>query len=171
MKITFGNVTHFTRPCPHRKKVPFLGRFLLEAAIGQKDGMAAVFGRKGLFDWVWVALGGALGSVLRYGAGGAVQRWNGSDWPIGTLAVNLAGSFIIGWLAQLILARGIMTPQARLFVMVGVLGGFTTFSTFSLETLRLIQQGGWGPAVTNIVLSVAGGLFAAWAGFAFSSSL
>lgn len=171
MKFTIGNVTHFTRSCPYRKKVPFLGRFLLQATIGKNGRMAAVFGGESLFDWVWVALGGALGSVLRYTAGGAVQRWNGSDWPIGTLAVNIAGSFIIGWLAQLILARGIMAPQARLFVMVGVLGGFTTFSTFSLETLRLIQQGGWGPAAANVALSVAGGLIAAWAGFAVSSSL
>ena len=133
--------------------------------------MLSAFGRKILFDWVWVALGGAVGSVLRYGAGGAVQRWNGSDWPLGTLAVNIAGSFIIGWLAQLILTRGIMPPQARLFVMVGILGGFTTFSTFSLETLRLIQQGGWAPAAANVALSVVGGLIAAWAGFAISSSL
>ncbi len=118
-----------------------------------------------------MAIGGAFGSVLRYGAGGAVQRWNGSDWPLGTLAVNIVGSFIIGWLAHLILERGIMAPQARLFVMVGVLGGFTTFSTFSFETLRLLQQGGWAPAAANIVFSVAGGLIAAWSGFALSSSL
>lgn len=124
-----------------------------------------------MIDWLWVAIGGALGSVLRYGAGGAVQRWNGSDWPLGTLAVNIVGSFIIGWLAHLILERGIMAPQARLFVMVGVLGGFTTFSTFSFETLRLLQQGGWAPAAANIVFSVAGGLIAAWSGFALSSSL
>jgi CrcB protein len=124
-----------------------------------------------LFEWIWVAIGGALGSVLRYGVGGAIQRWNSSDWPVGTLAVNILGSFVIGWLAQQILARGVMTPQARLLVMVGILGGFTTFSTFSLETLRLLQQGGWIPAVANIVFSVAGGLVAAWAGFAIASSL
>ncbi len=135
------------------------------------DEAAVRFWEEVLFDWVWVALGGAAGSVLRYGVGGAVQRWSGSGWPLGTLAVNIAGSFIIGWLAQLILARGIMPPQARLFVMAGLLGGFTTFSTFSLETLRLIQQGGWAPAAANIALSVVGGLIAAWAGFAISSSL
>lgn len=123
------------------------------------------------FDWVWVAVGGALGSVLRYGAGGVIQRWNGSDWPMGTLTVNILGSFVIGFLAQMILARGIMSPQARLFVMVGLLGGFTTFSTFSLETLRLVQQGGWLPAAANVLFSVTGGLIAAWAGFSISSSL
>lgn len=162
---------NLTLPCLHQEKVPFLGQFLLISIIRQNVRIANVLGSRELFDWIWVALGGALGSIFRYAAGGAVQRWNGSDWPLGTLAVNIVGSFIIGWLSHLILERGIMTPQTRLFVMVGLMGGFTTFSTFSLETLRLIQQGGWGSAAANIVLSVIGGLAAAWAGFTISSSI
>lgn len=125
----------------------------------------------GLADPIWVAAGGALGSALRYGMAGAVQRWNGTDWPLGTFSVNLVGSFVIGALTALVLSRGILSPQARLFVLVGTLGGFTTFSTFSLETLRLLQQGLWWSALTNVALSVGGGLFAAWAGFATATLL
>jgi CrcB protein len=124
-----------------------------------------------LFDWIWVALGGALGSVLRYQVAGTVQRWNGSDWPLGTLAVNLLGSLVIGGLAHMVLARGLLSAEARLFMMVGILGGFTTFSTFSMETLRLLQQGAWEHALANMALSVAGGLAAAWAGFVLAGLL
>jgi CrcB protein len=124
-----------------------------------------------MFDWAWVAIGGAVGSVMRYGTAMAVQRWTRLGFPLATLAVNIIGSFIIGWLAYLVIERDFMSVQARLVVMVGILGGFTTFSTFSLETLRLIQQGGWQAAALNIGLSLAGGLFAAWAGFTLASSL
>lgn len=120
-------------------------------------------------QWLWVALGGALGSVLRYQVAGAVQRWNGSDWPLGTLAVNLLGSLLIGGLAHLVLSRGLLSAEARLFMMVGILGGFTTFSAFSLETLRLLQQGAWEYALANMALSLTGGLAAAWAGFALTA--
>ncbi|HBK78535.1 MAG TPA: fluoride efflux transporter CrcB [Nitrospinae bacterium] len=124
-----------------------------------------------MFDWLWVAIGGAAGSVLRYGTTIAVQRWTQSSWPWATFAVNILGSFLIGWLAYLVVGRGAISVQTRLIVMVGLLGGFTTFSTFSLDTLRLIQEGGWRAAAANAVLSVAGGLIAAWAGFNIASSL
>ena len=124
-----------------------------------------------MFDWLWVAIGGAAGSVLRYGTTIAVQRWTQSSWPWATFAVNILGSFLIGWLAYMVVGRGAISVQTRLIVMVGLLGGFTTFSTFSLDTLRLIQEGGWKAAVANAVLSVAGGLIAAWAGFNIASSL
>ena len=124
-----------------------------------------------MFDWLWVAIGGAAGSVLRYGTTIAVQRWTQSSWPWATFAVNVLGSFLIGWLAYLVVGRGAISVQTRLIVMVGLLGGFTTFSTFSLDTLRLIQEGGWRAAAANAVLSVAGGLIAAWAGFNIASSL
>ncbi|MFP6868010.1 MAG: fluoride efflux transporter CrcB [Nitrospinota bacterium] len=124
-----------------------------------------------MFDWLWVAIGGAAGSVLRYGTTIAVQRWTQSSWPWATFAVNILGSFLIGWLAYMVVGRGAISVQTRLIVMVGLLGGFTTFSTFSLDTLRLIQEGGWRAAAANAVLSVAGGLIAAWAGFNIASSL
>jgi len=123
-----------------------------------------------MFDWLWVAIGGAAGSVLRYGTTIAVQRWTQSSWPWATFAVNILGSFLIGWLAYMVVGRGAISVQTRLIVMVGLLGGFTTFSTFSLDTLRLIQEGGWRAAAANAVLSVAGGLIAAWAGFNIASS-
>ena len=123
-----------------------------------------------MFDWLWVTIGGAAGSVLRYGTTIAVQRWTQSSWPWATFAVNILGSFLIGWLAYMVVGRGAISVQTRLIVMVGLLGGFTTFSTFSLDTLRLIQEGGWRAAAANAVLSVAGGLIAAWAGFNIASS-
>ncbi len=101
----------------------------------------------------------------------AFQRLTRTELPLATLAVNLLGSFLIGWLAYLIIGRGELSVQTRLIVVVGVLGGFTTFSTFSLETLRLIQEGEWFPAAANVVVSVAGGLLAAWAGFTIASSI
>ena len=124
-----------------------------------------------MFDLAWVAIGGAVGSMMRYGTTVVVQRLTRMEFPLATVAVNIIGSFIIGWLAYLVFEREFLSVQARLVVMVGILGGFTTFSTFSLETLRLIQQGGWSAAALNIGLSLAGGLFAAWAGFTLSSSL
>jgi CrcB protein len=124
-----------------------------------------------MFDWAWVAIGGAVGSMMRYGTTIVIQRLTRIEFPLATVAVNIVGSFIIGWIAYLVFEREFMSVQTRLVVMVGILGGFTTFSTFSLETLRLIQQGGWQAAALNIGLSLAGGLFAAWAGFTLSSSL
>ena len=99
-----------------------------------------------------VALGGAAGSVLRYWLGLLVARFTGPGFPWGTLLINIVGSFIIGWLANG--AR----PDAvtlRLLLMVGFCGGFTTFSSFSLQTLELLQQGAWLAAWGNMLFSVA----------------
>ena len=116
-------------------------------------------------NWLWVAGGGALGSALRYGLALGVQRRLGAGWPFGTLAVNLLGSFLIGWAFHLLVSREILAEGPRLFIVAGLLGGFTTFSAFSLETLRLLQEGAWPLAA----LSTAGGLLAAWAGFQLAS--
>jgi CrcB protein len=129
-----------------------------------------LFMRKQMLDWLWVAIGGAAGSLMRYGTVIAIQRMTKSEFPLATLVVNIVGSFIIGWLAFQVNERDFMSIEVRLVVMVGILGGFTTFSTFSLETLRLIQGGGWPVAAANIMLSVAGGLLAAWAGFSIASA-
>lgn len=119
-------------------------------------------------NWLWVALGGATGSALRYGVASTVQRWSGGGWPLGTLAVNVTGSFIMGWIAALVLTKGIAADPARHLLLVGVLGGFTTFSAFSLETLQLFQNGHWGSAAANIAISVTGCLLATWAGFSLT---
>jgi CrcB protein len=118
--------------------------------------------------YVWVALGGAIGSVARYACMLAGARWFGAAFPWGTLFVNVAGSFAIGLLAALVAADGrpLLGSDARAFVLVGVLGGFTTFSSFSLETLALARNGALGAAGLNVAFSVALCLLGTGLGFA-----
>lgn len=111
-----------------------------------------------------VAAGGALGSVGRYLASSALAHALGAAWPWGTLAVNVAGGFAIGALAGLMAARWSVSPELRGFLITGVLGGFTTFSAFSLEVMLLIERQAWGSAATYVVASVALSLVAAFAG-------
>ena len=99
---------------------------------------------------LYIALGGAAGAVARYGIGGWIQERAGFGFPWGTLIVNLSGSLLIGFVMQL-LAASRATPELRALLTVGLLGGFTTFSTFSYETLALLQTGDW----------MRGGLYAA----------
>jgi fluoride exporter len=101
-----------------------------------------------------VLLGGGIGSVARYLTSTGMAERFGSSFPLGTLTVNIAGSVLIGFLATLADERGILAPEPRLFLVVGVLGGFTTFSSFSLETLRLAQAGAVAGAMANIGLNV-----------------
>lgn len=114
-----------------------------------------------------VALGGALGAVLRYQTGGAVARWLGPSaaaaFPWATLAVNITGSFAMGLLAGW-LARHDGAEGWRLLLGVGLLGGFTTFSAFSLELLGLIERGAPGLALAYALVSVAAGLAGLWLG-------
>ena len=88
-----------------------------------------------------IAGGGALGAVARFGVSTSVYRWLGRDFPWGTLAVNGLGSFAMGLLFVLLLERALLAPELRAAVLIGFLGSFTTFSTFSLETLTLVEQG------------------------------
>ena len=118
--------------------------------------------------YLWVALGGALGSVARYAVSLGAARSFGGAFPWGTLFVNVTGSFVIGVLAALVTADGrpALGPDARAFFMVGILGGFTTFSSFSLETLDLARSGAFGAAAANAGLSLVSCLVAVWLGFA-----
>ena len=118
--------------------------------------------------YLWVALGGALGSMARYACSGLAVRWLGASFPWGTLFVNISGSFAIGLLAALVAADGrpLLSTDARAFVIVGVLGGFTTFSSFSLETLNLVRSGAVGAAGANAALSLALCLLGVSLGFA-----
>ena len=118
-----------------------------------------------------VALGGALGSMLRWGLTGAVQRWTGSAFPWGTFTVNAAGSLAIGLIAALALERALVPPALRLFSIVGVLGGFTTFSAFSYETLALLRDGQWLAAAGYALGSLALGVCAAMVGYALGMRL
>jgi fluoride exporter len=116
-------------------------------------------------NFLLVGLGGAIGSIARYLLSGWAQTLAKSiDFPYGTLAVNLLGCFIIGFLSQLAEARGAFTPETRLFVFIGVLGGFTTFSTFGNETVNLARDGLGALALVNIGASVMLGLSAVWLG-------
>jgi CrcB protein len=112
-----------------------------------------------------VGAGGFLGSVCRYLLGGWVHRtWPFVSFPIGTLAINAAGCFLIGWLAGLAEGRLFLGPETRLFLLIGVLGGFTTFSSFAYETLALARDAELGRALANIALQVILSLAAAWLG-------
>ena len=103
--------------------------------------------------YLLIALGGAAGSLLRYLIGGAVQRMSAGGFPIGTMFVNVSGCFLIGILVRQFLNMQI-SPELRALLIVGFCGGFTTFSTFSAETLGLIEGGEYGRAASYIILSV-----------------
>lgn len=115
---------------------------------------------------LWIALGSALGGVTRYWISGWVAHRFGESFPWGTLLVNVSGSFLIGFIATVSDPDGrfLLHPRTREFLMIGVLGGFTTFSSFSLQTLRLAQDREWLYAGLNVVLSVALCLLAVWLG-------
>lgn len=112
-----------------------------------------------------VAIGGAVGALLRFFVSTGIYTWLGRGFPYGTLTVNIVGSFLIGLLTEaLILQRVAITMEYRAAILVGLFGSFTTFSTFSLETFYLFEQGSYGKAGLNIVVSVAACLFAVWLG-------
>ena len=123
-----------------------------------------------LRDAAVVGLGGFFGSAGRYLLGGWVAAHAGS-FPYGTLTVNVIGSLAIGFLAPVLADRVIAAPAVRLLVMAGFLGGFTTFSAFSYESLQLWHEGRWTAMLANIGLSVCGCLLAAAAGMAASRAL
>jgi len=102
-----------------------------------------------------ICLGGALGTGLRYAASGLAARWLGADFPYGTLIVNVSGSFIIGFVQQVGTTTLLLPEPARLFVTIGMMGGLTTYSTFSYETARLIEFGSWREAWLNVLLTTA----------------
>lgn len=112
---------------------------------------------------LWIACGGAVGSVLRALTGAALQS---PRFPWATLTVNVVGSFLIGWLVARM--GGWPLPaesRTQNLLVVGFCGGFTTFSTFSLQTLELAVKGQWAAAAANVVVSVVAGLTAVWVGF------
>jgi CrcB protein len=116
-----------------------------------------------------VGVGGFLGSVLRYVIGGWAARMKaGWTFPIETLLINVAGCVLIGFLAGLSESRGIFSGSTRAFLFIGVLGGFTTFSTFGYETFQLIRDAQWPAAAASVGLQVGLGLGGVWAGSALS---
>jgi CrcB protein len=119
-------------------------------------------------NYVWVAVGSALGGMARYWCSGFVARLFGEWFPWGTLIVNVSGSFVIGVFAALSAAEGpfLIPPEMRIFVMVGICGGYTTFSSFSLQTFALWREGEWFWVGANSVLSFVLCLLAVWLGYA-----
>ncbi len=126
-----------------------------------------------MLSYLWIALGSALGGMARHGLASAVSYTFGATFPWGTLIVNIAGSFVIGLFATLTGPDGriFAGTLARQFVMIGVCGGFTTFSSFSLQTLSLVNDGEWLYAGLNIGASVVLCLIGVWAGHAVAVSL
>ena len=118
-----------------------------------------------------IAGGGALGALGRFWMSTGVYRLVGRDFPWGTLAVNVLGSFLMGLLLVLFIERLAVGPEVRAAALVGFLGAFTTFSTFSVETLVLIEDGYLARAFLNMWVSVLVCLLACWAGFALGRSL
>lgn len=107
-----------------------------------------------------VMTGGAIGAALRYLLGQASLRLVGPGWPWGTFGANILGGFAMGLLAAWLAARAAGSEPIRLFVAVGVLGGFTTFSSFSLETMLMIERGQWASAMLYVVISVVASISA-----------
>jgi len=125
-----------------------------------------------MVTYLWIGLGSALGGMARYWCSGFVADRIGETFPWGTLLVNVVGSFIIGFFATLTAPDGrlLVGSTARQFIMVGVLGGYTTFSSFSLQTLNLMRDGEWLYAGWNILLSVFLCLVATWVGYAAATA-
>ena len=126
-----------------------------------------------MIAYLWVALGGALGSVARFAVNGVVSDKFDAAFPWGTLTANVSGSLLIGVFAGLAIPEGRLDPQSRSFVtqflMIGVCGGYTTFSSFSLQTLNLLRDREWLYAGGNIFLSVLLCMIAVWLGFMLGS--
>jgi fluoride exporter len=124
-------------------------------------------------NYFWVAIGGAVGTVGRFWLSGVVARLIGETFPWGTLVINVTGSFVIGFFGTLTGPDGriFVGSTSRQFVMIGICGGYTTFSSFSLQTLNLMNDGEWLYAGANITGSVTLCLVAVWAGYALAVSL
>tara|TARA_R110002074_G_scaffold170006_2_gene332269 strand:+ start:51907 stop:52281 length:375 start_codon:yes stop_codon:yes gene_type:complete len=111
-----------------------------------------------------IAAGGSIGAVMRYLVSTGVHGWFGKGFPYGTLVVNVLGSLAMGLLYELFLQRMSVSPEIKAVLLVGFLGAFTTFSTFSIETINLIEQGDLLKAMLNILASVVLCILAAWCG-------
>ncbi|QFY41947.1 fluoride efflux transporter CrcB [Candidatus Methylospira mobilis] len=111
-----------------------------------------------------IVAGGSVGAVARFWVANAVYAWIGRDFPYGTLVVNVSGALCIGLLSEMLLQRFAFSAEARAALMIGFLGAYTTFSTFALETIYLLEAGSWVKAVVNVVASVIFCLLAVWGG-------
>lgn len=122
-----------------------------------------------MLTYLVVAFGGAVGACLRYACNELALNVLGKSFPFGTLLVNILGSFVLGWLYALISSGAIAVAPWRALITIGLIGAFTTFSTFSLDTVLLLQQGDWQKAIANVFLNVLLCLTLAWLGLKLGS--
>jgi len=118
-----------------------------------------------------IAAGGSVGAVMRFIVSTGIYSWLGRGFPYGTLVVNVIGSLLMGLLYELFLQRLSVSPEVRAVLLVGFLGAFTTFSTFSIETINLIEQGYLVKAIVNVLASVILCVLAAWVGLQIARQL
>ncbi len=126
-----------------------------------------------MLTYLWIAIGSALGGMARYACSRGVALRYGETFPWGTLLVNVSGSFLIGLIAALAGpdSRYVVSPNIRNFLMVGICGGYTTFSSFSLQTLELVRNRDFGEALANVVVSVVACLAAVVLGYIAGSAI
>lgn len=121
---------------------------------------------------LWAGAGGFIGSSLRYALGGVVARARaGGSFPLETLVINVIGCVTIGCLAELAETRGFFAGTTRVFLFIGVLGGFTTFSAFGYETFQLLRDGQWPAATWSVALQIVLGIGGVWAGHVLARSV
>jgi fluoride exporter len=119
----------------------------------------------------WIMVFGAVGTLARYGLQGFVQFRTQGTFPTGTLAVNLSGCFLVGLIGQFTMNHMVISPDWRMAITIGFFGGFTTFSSFGWETIKMLEDGEWGAAFAYVAASVFAGLLLAWAGIRLASRL
>ena len=119
----------------------------------------------------YIAAGSAIGGVSRYLLGGLLQRQTGGTFPIGTLVINISGSFLLGLILRYAVETPTLTPETRAFLTIGFCGGYTTFSTFSYETVALMEDGQWPRAALYVALSVGLSVLATFLGIAAAREL
>ncbi len=126
-----------------------------------------------MLTYFWIGIGSALGGMGRYWCSGVIARAFGETFPWGTIIVNVSGSLVIGFLATLMSPDGrlLVPPDARAFLTIGLCGGYTTFSSFSLQTLNLVRDGEWLWATANVLFSVTLCLAAVWLGHIGAAAL
>jgi CrcB protein len=119
-----------------------------------------------MLNMLFVGVGGFFGSIGRYLLSGAVhQLFPNLHFPIGTTVVNVSGCFLIGFITALVEVRNLLSPEVRVFLLIGMLGGFTTFSTFGYETIALLREGAFLSGLANVLIQVVVGLTAVWLGY------
>ena len=115
-----------------------------------------------------IGLAGLIGTLLRYWLAGAIAKRYSETFPFGTLAVNLIGCFVIGFLFYVLYDRALVSPATRTTIFIGLLGGFTTFSSYGLQTFTLLRDGELGLALANVVASNVIGFLLVWAGYSLA---